>query len=363
MIESGQLEVRAGLVSHLDRLWCYGLVFRQGVTSPRISFRRLVSAPSNARANSPWHPARPLALFDFRSIWLNELRSRRIRQGAGRRRQSRPDVRRGSGDRDEYIGASSVEKGTNASPSQQETLFLAYVESLAYRDTAECSRCRSEPSWRARRREFLSELNPAPESVASPRVTAMTEMPTGRPAMPIFAFLDGEFPPRRRNGWRAGLRATLSCAGGAMSFPKTGAPYSMPPRRSLPKRRRPNLERRRQGLHGYRVERPAANNRRPFFGLRSRPRLALLAAGIALFALVSGRPLPPEWREAAGIKVASDSEDDGDKRWRADMSLYTPETIVGISDDPTHRKHEFAAVGAKLGIHLPPSRFRFPALR
>ena len=94
-------------------------------------------------------------------------------------------------------------------------------------------------------------------------------------------------------------------------------------------------------------------------GLGSR----LLAAGIALFAagVLVDRFLP-DWREAAGIEVASDSEDEWRQAVAQYMSLYTPETIVGISDDPSHMERELAIVGAKLGIHLPPSQVSLPGV-
>jgi hypothetical protein len=97
--------------------------------------------------------------------------------------------------------------------------------------------------------------------------------------------------------------------------------------------------------------------------LRSWPPLALLAAGIALFAagLLVDRFLP-EWREAAGIEVARDSEDEWRQAVAEYMSLYTPETISGISDDPSHMEHELAAAGAKLGVGLPPSALSLPGI-
>src|SRR4029077_10582092 len=95
--------------------------------------------------------------------------------------------------------------------------------------------------------------------------------------------------------------------------------------------------------------------------LRRRPRLALLVAGIALFAagVLVDRFLPM-WRGAAGIEVASGSEDAWRQAVAEYMLLYTPETISGIADDPSHLEHELAVVGAKLGVRLSPSELSLP---
>jgi anti-sigma factor RsiW len=192
----------------------------------------------------------------------------------------------------------------------------------------------------------------------------MTETPTGRPAdADLGAFLDGELPPAQAQWVESWLardaelrrrRDVLAQDGGAITDAFEALLAQAPEAR---------LKQMLFGLPGYRVERPAANDRRPFFLLRSRPRLALLAAGIAFFAagVLVDRFLP-EWREAAGIEVGSDSEDEWRQAVAEYMSLYTPETIVGISDDPSHMEHELAAIGTKLGINLPPSEVSLPGI-
>jgi len=116
-------------------------------------------------------------------------------------------------------------------------------------------------------------------------------------------------------------------------------------------------------LPGYGPERPATPWRKPWLWARNRPRLALLAAGIAIFmaGMLIDRLLP-EWREVVGIEVASDNEDEWRQAVAEYMSLYTPETLSGIADEVPPKDRELAAVGAKLGIHLLPSSVSLPGV-
>ncbi|MBW0001970.1 MAG: anti-sigma factor [Hyphomicrobiales bacterium] len=192
----------------------------------------------------------------------------------------------------------------------------------------------------------------------------MTELPTGRPAdADLVALLDGELSPaqaqwveswlsrdtelRRRRDLLAHDSDELK---GAFAALLAEAPEV-------------KLERMLLGLTGYGVHRATAHPRSSSFLLRSRPRLALLAAGIALFAtgVLVDRFLP-DWREAARIEVTSDSEDEWRQAVAEYMSLYTPETIAGIADDPSHMERELAVVGAKLGVGLPASELSLPGM-
>jgi anti-sigma factor RsiW len=191
----------------------------------------------------------------------------------------------------------------------------------------------------------------------------MTETPTRRPAdADLGAFLDGELSPAQaqwvvswlsRDAELRRRRDLLAQESGAVKDAFAALLSEAPEAR---------LEQMLHGLPGY--QKAGASERGPllFFLHGRRPRLALLAAGIALFAAGAlADHFLPEWREVTGIE-ASDSEDEWRQAVAEYMSLYTPETIAGISDDPSHMEHELGAVGAKLGVRLPPSDVSLPGI-
>lgn len=171
MIESGQLEVRAGLVNHLARLWRYGLVLsgRRDVAEDLVQatcVRALERSSQFARGSrlDRW-------LFSIlRSIWLNELRSRRIRQGEGVVDAETTLFFEGAHEIETNILAHQVLRRVQLLPqTQRETLFLAYVEGLSYRDTAAMLEVPigTVMSRLAAARETLSKLNTSPEDASA----------------------------------------------------------------------------------------------------------------------------------------------------------------------------------------------------
>ncbi|MBV8426366.1 MAG: sigma-70 family RNA polymerase sigma factor [Hyphomicrobiales bacterium] len=173
MIESGQLEVRAGLVNHLARLWRYGLVLsgRRDVAEDLVQatcVRALERASQFTRGSrlDRW-------LFSIlRSIWLNELRSRRIRKGEGVVDAETTLSFEGAHEIETNILAQQVLRRVQLLPqAQRETLFLAYVEGLSYRDTAEMLEVPigTVMSRLAAAREALSRLNTSREDASPAR--------------------------------------------------------------------------------------------------------------------------------------------------------------------------------------------------
>ncbi|MFI4995311.1 MAG: RNA polymerase sigma factor [Hyphomicrobiales bacterium] len=139
MIEKGQLEVRAGLADHLARLWRYGLL----LTGRRDAAEDLVQATC-VRALERCHQFAAGSRLDrwllsiLRSIWLNDLRARQIRQGEGVVDAEAALVFDGVQEIETNILARQVLREVQLLPrAQQETLFLVYVEGLTYRETAE----------------------------------------------------------------------------------------------------------------------------------------------------------------------------------------------------------------------------------
>lgn len=72
------------------------------------------------------------------SIWLNEVRSRRVRLGQGQVDVDNVLAFDGEHAAQTHVLASQVIRRVDALPeAQRETVFLAYVEGLSYREVAE----------------------------------------------------------------------------------------------------------------------------------------------------------------------------------------------------------------------------------
>ena len=132
-------EVRAGLEPNLARLWRYGLM----LTGARDVAEDLVQATC-ARALERADQFQPGTRVDswlfsiLRSIWLNELRSRRVREGAGFVDASLALVFDGAGKTEANILAAQVLREVGGLPeAQREAVLLVYVEGLSYREASE----------------------------------------------------------------------------------------------------------------------------------------------------------------------------------------------------------------------------------
>ena len=72
------------------------------------------------------------------SIWLNEVRARRVRQGQGCVDADQALSVDGESVAQTHVLAAQVIRRVDALPeTQRETVFLAYVEGLSYREVAE----------------------------------------------------------------------------------------------------------------------------------------------------------------------------------------------------------------------------------
>jgi anti-sigma factor RsiW len=91
-------------------------------------------------------------------------------------------------------------------------------------------------------------------------------------------------------------------------------------------------------------------------------RLGLAAAGLALFlAGAAAQFALPTLREAIGLGATAENEEEEWRQAAAQyVSLYGPETLVGIPDDPAPRERELAMLGAKLDIALPIASVSLP---
>lgn len=131
-------EVRAGLADHLARLWRYGLVLsgRRDVAEDLVQ-ATCVRALERAAQFQPGTRLDRWLLAILHSIWLNEVRARRIRMGEGFVDAESALVVDGAAEIESDVLAAQVRREVQALPeAQRAAVFLVYVEGLAYREAA-----------------------------------------------------------------------------------------------------------------------------------------------------------------------------------------------------------------------------------
>jgi RNA polymerase sigma-70 factor, ECF subfamily len=138
MSEASRREVRAGLEPSLARLWRYALV----LSKARDAADDLVQATclrAIERADQ-FVPGTRVDRWLFailRSIWLNEIRSRRIREGGGLVDAEDALVADGEREIETNITASAVLRAIDRLPeAQRETILLVYGEGYSYAEAA-----------------------------------------------------------------------------------------------------------------------------------------------------------------------------------------------------------------------------------
>lgn len=131
--------VTAGIAAELKRLWRYGLV----LSGNRDTAEDLVQATC-VRALERAHQFQAGTRLDrwliaiLHSIWLNEVRARKVRQGQGLVDADAALVFDGLRDTETNILASQVLREVQSLPEvQRETVYLVYVEGLTYKEAAE----------------------------------------------------------------------------------------------------------------------------------------------------------------------------------------------------------------------------------
>lgn len=135
---ASKADISSGLTEHLARLWRYGLVLsrRRDVADDLVQqtcLRALERAEQFAAGTrlDRW-------LFSIlHSIWLNEVRSRRVRQGQGIVDADDSLVVDGARQTETHVMANQVLRLVAALPeAQRVAVFLAYVEGLSYKEVA-----------------------------------------------------------------------------------------------------------------------------------------------------------------------------------------------------------------------------------
>ena len=132
-------EIRASLAQYLGRLWRYGIVLsRQRDVADDLVQATCVRALERASQFTSGTRLDRWLFSILHSIWLNEVRSRRIRMGNGFVDADVTLSFDGEQETETHVMANQVLRQVNELPEAQRTaVFLAYVEGLSYREVAE----------------------------------------------------------------------------------------------------------------------------------------------------------------------------------------------------------------------------------
>jgi RNA polymerase sigma-70 factor, ECF subfamily len=132
-------DIRSELGPLLPRLWRYGLVLsRQKHLADDLVQATCVRALERADQFMAGTRLDRWLLSIMHSIWLNEIRSQRVRQGQGFVDAEQELAFDGETQAQDQVLAAQVIKRVNALPeAQRETVFLTYVEGLSYKEAAE----------------------------------------------------------------------------------------------------------------------------------------------------------------------------------------------------------------------------------
>jgi len=138
MSEESRREVRAGLERCLGRLWRYGVMLsRSGAAAEDLVQATCLRAIERADQFVPGTHLDRWLFVILRSIWLNEIRARRIREGGGF--VDAEDTLSFDGSRaiETNILASQVLTAISRLPeAQRETVLLVYAEGYSYAEAA-----------------------------------------------------------------------------------------------------------------------------------------------------------------------------------------------------------------------------------
>jgi RNA polymerase sigma-70 factor (ECF subfamily) len=138
-ITTNEHDIRHELVAHLGRLWRYGLVLsrRRDVAEDLVQATCL-RALEHTKQYQPGTRVDRWLLSILHSIWINEVRSRRIRMGQGFVEASSSLVLDGARDIETRALANQILRRVDALPEAQRTVvFLTYVEGFSYREVAD----------------------------------------------------------------------------------------------------------------------------------------------------------------------------------------------------------------------------------
>ncbi|KGA33861.1 hypothetical protein KU74_10270 [Pectobacterium brasiliense] len=132
-------DVRQQLTAHLTRLWRYGLVLsRSHEVAEELVQSTCVRALEKSGQFTPGTQIDKWLFSILHSIWISELRARRVRLGQGFVESEAllaPDTRERNDDSRHY---QKIMQRVSALPeAQRNTVFLVYVEGFTYQEAAD----------------------------------------------------------------------------------------------------------------------------------------------------------------------------------------------------------------------------------
>src|ERR1700734_1012084 len=138
MSEASRREVRAGLEPALARLWRYALVVsRARDVADDLVQATCLRAIERADQFVPGTRVDRWLFAILRSIWLNEIRSRRIREGGGFVDAQDALTTDGASEIETNITAAAMLRAIDPLPeAQRETILLVYGEGYSYAEAA-----------------------------------------------------------------------------------------------------------------------------------------------------------------------------------------------------------------------------------
>jgi RNA polymerase sigma-70 factor, ECF subfamily len=138
MSEESRREVRAGLEPSLARLWRYALMLsRARDVADDLVQATCLRAIQRADQFVPGTRVDRWLFAILRSIWLNEIRSQRVREGGGFVDAQDVLTTDGAREIEMNITASAVLRAIDRLPeAQRETILLVYGEGYSYAEAA-----------------------------------------------------------------------------------------------------------------------------------------------------------------------------------------------------------------------------------
>ncbi|MCX5514812.1 RNA polymerase subunit sigma-24 [Kaistia algarum] len=139
MVTPGHEEVKSGLRVHLAALWRYGLVLsRNRDTAEELVQATCLRALERAEQFQSGTRLDRWLFTILHSIWINDLRARRVRHGTGEVDAEIALVVDGAHEIETNILAAQLLERIGRLPeAQRETVLLVYGEGYAYREAAD----------------------------------------------------------------------------------------------------------------------------------------------------------------------------------------------------------------------------------